>query len=98
METVPYAWDEGNVRGGRKSFPPAARERKVRFITHMILHNGITEKQMNGFNQEEFIVEIMELFFINFLPRTIRNVRKVVKSMSITGVLLLSYWLFHSLV
>ena len=41
---------------------------------------------------------VFQQIFVNMVPRAIKNVRKTVKWMSVAGVLLLAYWLFHSLI
>ena len=41
---------------------------------------------------------VFEQIFVHVVPRAIKNVRKTVKFMSVSAVLLLAYWLFHSLI
>ena len=41
---------------------------------------------------------VFEQIFVHMVPRAVKNVKKTVKWMSVAGVFLLAYWLFHSLV
>lgn len=40
---------------------------------------------------------VFQEIFVNIVPRAVKNVKKTVKWMSVAGVFLLAYWLFHSM-